>query len=65
MLASFNSVHTFFAMGDFSMQVSATQARRRFLRIMKLLQEGNSFVITKNGQQTCKLVPPEPGATEC
>ncbi|MBY8930955.1 type II toxin-antitoxin system Phd/YefM family antitoxin [Pseudomonas sp. G5001] len=60
MLAAFNSVHTFFAMGDFSMQViSATQARLRFRRIMKLLQEGHSLVITKNGKPACKLVPAE------
>ncbi|MBW1245514.1 hypothetical protein I7860_02355 [Pseudomonas tolaasii] len=26
---------------------------------MKLLQEGHSFVITKNGKPACKLVPPE------
>lgn len=39
--------------------ISATQARRRFRRIMKLLQEGHSFVITKNGKPACKLVPPE------
>lgn len=43
-----------------SMQViSATQARQRFRRIMKLLQEGYSFVITKNGKPACKLVPAE------
>ncbi|MFG0755810.1 MULTISPECIES: type II toxin-antitoxin system Phd/YefM family antitoxin [Pseudomonas] len=46
--------------GRIRMQViSATQARRRFRRIMKLLQEGHSFVITKNGKPACKLVPPE------
>ncbi|HDS1787629.1 TPA: type II toxin-antitoxin system Phd/YefM family antitoxin [Pseudomonas putida] len=39
--------------------ISATQARRRFRRIMKLLQQGHSFVITKNGKPACKLVPPE------
>lgn len=39
--------------------ISATQARRRFRRIMKLLQEGHSFVITKNGKPACKLVLPE------
>jgi len=44
----------------FGMQViSATQARRRFRRIMKLLQQGHSFVITKNGKPACRLVPPE------
>ncbi|MFJ1338263.1 type II toxin-antitoxin system Phd/YefM family antitoxin [Pseudomonas caricapapayae] len=60
MLATFNSVYTFFAMGGFSMQViSATQARRRFRRVMKLLQEGHSYVITKNGKPVCKLVPPD------
>ncbi|WBM49496.1 hypothetical protein M2J85_08055 [Pseudomonas putida] len=26
---------------------------------MKLLQQGHSFVITKNGKPACKLVPPE------
>ncbi|WP_286751410.1 type II toxin-antitoxin system Phd/YefM family antitoxin [Pseudomonas sp. UBA2522] len=39
--------------------ISATQARRRFRRIMKLLQQGHSFVITKNGKPACMLVPPE------
>lgn len=38
------------------MQVlSVTQARRRFRRLMRLLQEGHSFVITKNGRPVCKL----------
>ena len=60
MLATFDSVHTFFAMGGFSMQViSATQARRRLRRIMVPLQQGHSFVITKNGKPACKLMPPE------
>ena len=60
MLATFNSVLTFFAVGGIDMQViSATQARRRFRRIMKLLQQGHSFVITKNGKPACRLVPPE------
>ncbi|MHA7115931.1 type II toxin-antitoxin system Phd/YefM family antitoxin [Pseudomonas promysalinigenes] len=60
MLATVNSVLTFFAVGGINMQViSATQARRRFRRIMKLLQQGHSFVITKNGKPACKLVPPE------
>lgn len=39
--------------------ISASQARRRFRRIMKLLQQGHSFVITRNGKQVCRLVPPE------
>ncbi|MBC3487129.1 type II toxin-antitoxin system Phd/YefM family antitoxin [Pseudomonas sp. SWRI50] len=39
--------------------ISATQASRRFWRIMKLLQQGHSFVITKNVKPACKLVPPE------
>ncbi|UTL93785.1 type II toxin-antitoxin system prevent-host-death family antitoxin [Pseudomonas fluorescens] len=26
---------------------------------MKLVQQGHSFVITKNGKPACKLVPPE------
>ncbi|WP_241493086.1 hypothetical protein [Pseudomonas parafulva] len=26
---------------------------------MKLLQQGHSFVITKNGKPACRLVPPE------
>ncbi len=60
MLATFNSVHMLCDREGFSMQVSsATQARRRFRRIMKLLQEGHSFVITKNGKPACKLVPAE------
>lgn len=60
MLTTFNSVHTFCDRDDFSMQViSATQAMRRFRRLMKLLQEGHSFVIAKNGKPACKLGPPE------
>ncbi|WP_337993455.1 type II toxin-antitoxin system Phd/YefM family antitoxin [Pseudomonas sp. 17391] len=39
--------------------ISATQARRRFRRLMRLLQEGNSFVITRHGKPVCKLEPPE------
>ncbi|WP_425048871.1 type II toxin-antitoxin system Phd/YefM family antitoxin [Pseudomonas mosselii] len=39
--------------------ISATQAKRRFRRIMKLLQQGHSFVITRNGMPVCKLVPPD------
>ncbi|WP_425312880.1 type II toxin-antitoxin system Phd/YefM family antitoxin [Pseudomonas putida] len=39
--------------------ISVTQARRRFRRIMRLLQEGHSFVITRNGKPVCKLEPPE------
>lgn len=39
--------------------ISATQARRRFRRIMKLLQQRHSFVITRNGKPVCRLVPPE------
>ncbi|MDH4552733.1 type II toxin-antitoxin system Phd/YefM family antitoxin [Pseudomonas sp. BN607] len=39
--------------------ISVTQARRRFRRIMKLLQQGHSFVITKNVKPACRLVPPE------
>lgn len=42
--------------------ISAAQARRRFRRIIKLLQEGHSFVITKNGKPACKLVPPDASA---
>lgn len=38
--------------------INATQARRRFRKIMTL-QQGHSFVITKNGKPACKLVPPE------
>ncbi|SEC47189.1 Antitoxin component of toxin-antitoxin stability system, DNA-binding transcriptional repressor [Pseudomonas mohnii] len=41
--------------------ISATQARRRFRRIMKLLQQGHSFVITRNGKPVsaglCRLKP--------
>jgi|GEM_PF-2128211 len=60
MLATFNSVHTLCEREDFSLQViSATQARRRFRKLMKLLHEGQSFVITKNGKPACKLEPPE------
>lgn len=39
--------------------ISLTQARRRFRRLMRLLQEGHSFVITRNGKPVSKLVPPE------
>ncbi|ELF6203541.1 type II toxin-antitoxin system Phd/YefM family antitoxin [Pseudomonas putida] len=39
--------------------LSVTQARRRFRRIMKLLQKGYSFVITRNGRPVCTLEPPE------
>ncbi|MEO9241340.1 MULTISPECIES: type II toxin-antitoxin system Phd/YefM family antitoxin [Pseudomonas putida group] len=39
--------------------ISATQARRRLRRIMVPLQQGHSFVITKNGKPACKLMPPE------
>ncbi|MEW5544409.1 type II toxin-antitoxin system prevent-host-death family antitoxin [Pseudomonas soli] len=54
---------SFYDREDFSMQViSAAQARRRFRRIIKLLQEGNSFVITKNGKPACKLVPTDASA---
>ncbi|MBF8700115.1 type II toxin-antitoxin system prevent-host-death family antitoxin [Pseudomonas plecoglossicida] len=39
--------------------ISVTQARRRFRRLMRLLQEGHSFVITRHGKPVCKLEPPE------
>lgn len=61
MLATFSSVHTFFVMGGVSMQViSATQERRHFRRIIKLQQEGHSFVITKKASRPaslCRLKP--------
>ncbi|WP_201169696.1 type II toxin-antitoxin system Phd/YefM family antitoxin [Pseudomonas sp. S31] len=39
--------------------VSLTQARRRFRQLMRLLQQGNSFVITRNRKPVCKLEPLE------
>ncbi|WP_412481398.1 type II toxin-antitoxin system prevent-host-death family antitoxin [Pseudomonas asiatica] len=39
--------------------ISVTQARRRFRRLVRLLQEGHSFVITRNGKPVCNLVPPD------
>nr|ELU0816310.1 type II toxin-antitoxin system Phd/YefM family antitoxin [Pseudomonas putida] len=40
-------------------RIRVTQARRRFRRLMRLLQEGHSFVIIRNGKPVCKLEPPE------
>jgi antitoxin (DNA-binding transcriptional repressor) of toxin-antitoxin stability system len=39
--------------------ISLTQARRCFRRLMRLLWEGHSFVITRNGKPVCKLEPSE------
>ncbi len=34
--------------------ICVPQAIRRFKRIMQLLQEGQSFLITRNGKAACK-----------
>lgn len=38
---------------------SKSQARRRWRRIMKLVQHGAMFVITRLGKPVCKICPPE------
>ncbi len=57
MLATFSSVHTFFAMGSVNMQViSVTQARRRFRRLMRLLQEGQALQLCSHYSVSLGLV---------
>lgn len=37
--------------------MSKSQARRRWRRIMKLVQQGETFVITRLGKPVCKVCP--------
>ncbi|MDD2064515.1 type II toxin-antitoxin system Phd/YefM family antitoxin [Pseudomonas sp. 25571] len=39
--------------------ISMSQARRRWRRIMKLVERGETFVITRLGKPICKLCPAE------
>jgi len=36
--------------------ISCSQARRRFRRILVMIAQGHTFVLTKNGKAVCLLV---------
>ena len=39
--------------------LSVSQARRRLRRLIALVVQGHTFVLTKNGKEMCRLVSTE------
>lgn len=41
--------------------MSCSQARRRFRRLLALVEQGHTMVITRNGVAMCKMIRVEAG----